>query len=103
MLSFSPNLVHIKVINSFIKHMIEIIEKLNDLMRSAVRTNSGEADNVTEEDRDTLKHLGLGHLSLNNARIMLLGMLNLPFFSFLMTDVGNRELRSFSVFLFSAL
>ena len=54
--------------------MIEIIEKLNDLMRSAVRTNSGEADNVTEEDRDTLKHLGLGHLSLNNAKIMLLGM-----------------------------
>ena len=44
--------------------MVEVIEELNNLMCSAVRTDGCKAYNVTEEDGHTLKHLRLWHLTL---------------------------------------
>ena len=43
--------------------MIEIIEELDNLMCSAVRTDGGEADYVTEEDAGTVEYLRFRHLT----------------------------------------
>ena len=44
------NLVHVKVVNAIIKHMIEVIKELNDLMGGAVGADRGEAHDVTEKN-----------------------------------------------------
>ena len=56
-------LVNIEVINPIIKHIVEIIEKLNDLMRCAIGADCGETNNVAKEDWNTFKYLGLWHLT----------------------------------------
>ena len=62
-MSDCQNLVHVKVVNAIIKHMIKVIKELNDLMGGAVGADRGEAHDVAEEDGGSLKHLWLGHLT----------------------------------------
>ena len=57
------NLVDVEVVNPVIKHVVEVVEELNDLVRRAVGADGGEAYDVAEEDRGCLEHLRLRHLS----------------------------------------
>ena len=57
------NLVDVEVVNAVIKHVVEVVEELDDLVCRAVGADGGEAHDVAEEDRGCLKHLGLRHLS----------------------------------------
>ena len=96
------NLVDVEVVNAVIKHVVEVVEELDDLVCRAVGADGGEAHDVTEEDRGCLEHLGLRHLSWGKILSQEIFVNTEPFLSFLMTEVGSRELSSFSVFRFSA-
>ena len=57
------DLVNIVVINTVVKQVVEIIEKVDDLVCGAVRGDGGEADYVAEEHCAVVADLWLGDVS----------------------------------------
>merc|ERR1711974_515285 len=61
--SQNPDLVNIVVINTVVKQVVEIIEKVDDLVCGAIRGDGGEADYVAEEHGAVVAVLWLGDVS----------------------------------------
>ena len=58
------HLVDVIMLNPLVKKVVQVVEKLDDLVGGAVGGDGGEPHDVAEEDARVVEYLRLGHLSL---------------------------------------